>query len=666
MEVTHIDMDDNEDSEDDSEIEIDEDSDDEEVVLEDETYLQRLKQNDPSLTAISIDYFDADDSYFKSINWKENGCCISDNTHLKELSIDNSCSTHYGFAGKRGAKLPTKEQLQYFFSSIHENQSIEVFDITSVSIDDEFGGWVIEGLSGHHSLKKLEIGCYFHTVKLGSIVCSALGQVLNHPESKLKTLNLRSCDLDDNGLDTLCAALMGNKKVKRLSLYNNKQITSVGWQALSIVLRDTNCKLVELDVHHTGLNDESANILGSALIGSSLKSLNLSLNQSISSRGWQTLLNKLSQTSVKHLYLNNNKIDDAGLVTLASIITLKSLHLSSNASINPTGWQSFFNSLSMRGTQLVKLDGSYNRIGIEGTFALASLLIHMSSLKTLYLFDVSEKDNDSDSITSQGWLSFFVALQDSDLDLVKLDVRGNSINDDVMQLLVGIISGMRSLKYLNLSSNRLVTPAGWQALTAYLQSPKLTLKSLYLSENNINDDIVIAFARALEHNKTLKVLSLYDCYTWDSDTDEETGSITDRAWEAISSLLCNKTSIMDTYNSNHTLKEVSIYNYAPDDTESYMDLNKIEDKVEVARQKILQTHFSTEDRDSSKLQVLLDMELELMPSVVEWIGRPTNDDWIGRSVSGLSLLYNVTRRVPDLFDSSAQKKPSGAVADESE
>ena len=654
MEVTHIDMDDNEDSEDDSEIEIDEDSDDEEVVLEDETYLQRLKQNDPSLTAISIDYFDADDSYFKSINWKENGCCISDNTHLKELSIHNSHSTHYGFAGKRGAKLPTKEQLQYFFSSIHENRSIEVFEITSVSIDEEFGGWLIKGLSGHHNLKKLDIGSY-KSAKLGRIVCSALGKVLKHPQSKLKILHLSN--LDDDGCKILSDGLLGNSRMRRLCLDGNQDMTYVGWGALSTVLQSPNCNLIELELYNTGINDDGAELLGSALCGSSLKTLNLSLNQSISARGWQTLLNKLSQTSVEGLAISHTKIDDSGLALLANIITLKSLRLSGNKSINPTGWQSFFNSLAMRGTQLVKLNCSYNRIGIEGTFALASLLTGMSSLKTLELIDVSQKDNDSDSIISQGWVSFFVALQDSNLDLVKLDVRGNSIDNEGLQLLVRLLSGMRSLKHLNLSNNRSVSSAGWQVLTGFFQS--FALKELDLNSNNINDDIAIPFARALENNKTLKVLSLYDCHEYDAENDEYNRLITDRTWEAFSSLLCNKTSIMDTYTSNHTLKQVSIYDYTPDETELYIDLNYNKDKAEVARQKILQTHFS--DNDTSNMQYLLDMELEMMPSAVSWIGRPTHDDWRGTYmyVSGLSLLYNVTRRMPDLFDSSAQKKSSG-------
>jgi len=123
---------------------------------------------------------------------------------------------------------------------------------------------------------------------------------------------------------------------------------------------------------------------------------------------------------------------------------------------------------------------------------------------------------------------------------------------------------------------------------------------------------------------------------------------------------------MDTYNSNHTLQDLGCDpSYSsldedltlPDDLILYLELNRNEDKVEVARQKILQTQFSDNDTDTSNMQYLLDMELEVLPAAIEWIGRPT-PDWKGTNVSGLTLMYNLMRRVPDLFDSSAQKKLS--------
>jgi len=98
----------------------------------------------------------------------------------------------------------------------------------------------------------------------------------------------------------------------------------------------------------------------------------------------------------------------------------------------------------------------------------------------------------------------------------------------------------------------------------------------------------------------------------------------------------------------------------PDDLLSYLELNKNEDKGEVARQKILQTHFL--DDHTSKIQELLDMELEMMPSTIAWIGRPNRADWSGTHVSGLSTMFNLMMRLPDLFDSSTvQKKSSTAV-----
>ena len=165
--------------------------------------------------------------------------------------------------------------------------------------------------------------------------------------------------------------------MKKLFLFGNNDITTVGWRALSNVLRDPNCKLVELDLHDAGIDDESADVLGSALASLSVSTLNLSSNRSISSAGWQTFMNQLSRAPIEKLNLHGNNIDSNGLAALAGIDTLKSLDLSNtkiddtasaalanlcdnmesldihtNRSITPSGWQSFFNSLQTRATRL--------------------------------------------------------------------------------------------------------------------------------------------------------------------------------------------------------------------------------------------------------------------------------------------------------------------------
>ena len=223
---------------------------------------------------------------------------------------------------------------------------------------------------------------------------------------------------------------------------------------------------------------------------------------------------------------------------------------------------------------------------------------------------------------------------------------------------------MSSLKNLNLRNNRRVTPTGWRALSGFIQSPNFALEEIDLNYNNINDDMVVAFTSSLAGNKTLKRLSL-DYNRFEDDSDDEDGNllVTDRGWLAVSSLLCNKTSILDTYNSNHILHDLGWADSRPDDLTSdftyseLLELNGNKDKVEVARQKILQTHFNF-SRDKI-IQELLDMELEVMPTAIAWIGRSKPMNWTGIRTSGLSLLYNLMKRMPDLFDSGAHnKKPS--------
>ena len=50
-----------------------------------------------------------------------------------------------------------------------------------------------------------------------------------------------------------------------------------------------------------------------------------------------------------------------------------------------------------------------------------------------------------------------------------------------------------------------------------------------------------------------------------------------------------------------------------------------------------------------------------MPTAIAWFGRLSLADWSGTSVSGLSPLYNLMRRLPDLFDSDTQKKKLGPM-----
>jgi len=601
--------------------------------------LQRLKQNDPTIINLYIRGID-------SVDWEKDGDCIARNTHIKRLRLYSGYPSDWG---EEGPHIPSKQQLRGFFSCIYRNNSIKALSLSSIQIVNSFSGGLIEGLQGHPSITGLEIRCG----TLGSIGCEALGKVLEHPTSKMRDLSLFNCHLDDKGFGIVCDGLLGNSSISSLSFTSNK-ICTIGWSGLSKVLRDANRKMSRLNLSDTEMNDDTVNKLVTSLCDSQLEALDLSSNYSISSAGWQILFNQIS-TSIIQLNLQGNNIDNANLAALANNIgTLKVLDLSGNSrTITPSGWSSFFDSLETRGTQLKEFHISDNNVGGVGAAALVSLLGSMTTLKVLDMNNIS-------NICPRGWETLFTLSQGSNLDLVNLSLRYNSIDDRGVQLLVQFVSNMSSLKELHLDYNGLVTPTGWQALSDLLQRSNVALEKLDIEGNNVNNDTVVALAVAMEHvNKTLKSLCLYQEPVSMEEDEEGDNLITEGGWEAIRILLCNRNSIIHTYNSNHTLQELVHDSYfqvemnLPDDLTSYLAMNQNKDKQEVARQKVLQTH-------ASNIQELLDMELEVMPTAIAWIGRPLPIGWEGKQVSGLSLLYNEMRRLPDLFDSSGQKRPGGA------
>ena len=109
--------------------------------------------------------------------------------------------------------------------------------------------------------------------------------------------------------------------------------------------------------------------------------------------------------------------------------------------------------------------------------------------------------------------------------------------------------------------------------------------------------MVIAFATALANNTSLRVLRL-----------RGNDVISERGKNALVNLLADKTSINTMYMSNHTLEEVTVS--APWFGGRIVN-NENEDKVEVARQKILQYLFLDGD---VKLQEFLVMDIQLCPA----------------------------------------------------
>ncbi len=146
-----------------------------------------------------------------------------------------------------------------------------------------------------------------------------------------------------------------------------------------------------------------------------------------------------------------------------------------------------------------------------------------------------------------------------------LSVCNNNINDEGLQCLVEGITNCCSLKTLGLSYNRLITSAGLRSLAPFFQSDNCCMKELSLWGIHFGDDGAVALADGLIGNESLTTLQF------------DSPGITSRGWAAFSRLLCDASSVNNTYLSNHTLVKIG-YGYYMRNTHSdiieYLELNK--------------------------------------------------------------------------------------------
>ena len=121
-------------------------------------------------------------------------------------------------------------------------------------------------------------------------------------------------------------------------------------------------------------------------------------------------------------------------------------------------------------------------------------------------------------------------------------------------------------------------------------------------------------------------------------------------------ILCNKTSIAHTWQSNHTLASFgcSDDDRFPTELATLFELNKGNDNAEVARKKILV--YSGLDEETV-CNAFAPMSTTLLPTAIEWIGRDR---------LGFSAMYYLVQNVPTLleqgtiagsFDSAALESP---------
>ena len=217
-------------------------------------------------------------------------------------------------------------------------------------------------------------------------------------------------------------------------------------------------------------------------------------------------------------------------------------------------------------------------------------------------------------------------------------LTGCNIGDEQLGRIVKALSAHEQLELLGLqlhaphgSNNR----ATHLALATGLKTGFSNLKTLELDSHLANVVEAITNGSRIEH------------LILDSDFFENTHE----GWQVLKQVLCDTSSIKKTFFSNHSVHKISaplVLLQVPSDIQILLDLNRLVNKNEVSKIKIVQHHS---DFDLSNL---FQWDLKALPLILEWLeaanNLPANNNWhMDYSRRKLSTLYQYARKMPSSF-----------------
>jgi hypothetical protein len=193
-------------------------------------------------------------------------------------------------------------------------------------------------------------------------------------------------------------------------------------------------------------------------------------------------------------------------------------------------------------SSLTKFGLSQNNLGSEGLEHIAAALSAYSHLRSLCFSGHSFGRDGCAYVGSIGSTA-------PSNDLKQLILTENAIEDAGLQTLVsGLVTRCVGLKNLFLSRNPAITAVGLRCLAGLFQAQagSCCLESLFLEKMRIGDDGSEALVSGLMGNTSLKHLVI----------SPESAEITAAGWSAFSRLLCDTSTLSNTYLSNHTLEHI--------------------------------------------------------------------------------------------------------------
>ena len=370
-------------------------------------------------------------------------------------------------------------------------------------------------------------------------------------------------------------------------------------------------------------------------------------------------------------YIKNNRFyeelivqpEDASLFTnlawkllgryIANNTILSALCLD-GCSLNDQNISALFTNLT-RSKSIQTLDLENNEFGIEGLRCIVPFLVNSPHLSTLYL-----KNNNYFNLECFELL--VDTLHRASSKRKKLICRNCNITD------ISALDtyALQNLQHFNLSNNN-IGREGCRILSGLLQKEDTSLKYLYLDNTGMGDEEAEILATPLKHNTKLKILSMTN------------NNITKSGCLAFLKLLVDGSSIENTYNSNHTLSDLSLEIYGTRKVEtdrhinSAVRINKYSPNSHAAgRAKVIKYQLNNQNRkEQYHLQgveytsignLFADIEPLLLPNILALIGVKHGQSELYTSLIPMvpDLMSHIDRRA--LIDDAIAEKSRDIAA----
>ena len=199
-------------------------------------------------------------------------------------------------------------------------------------------------------------------------------------------------------------------------------------------------------------------------------------------------------------------------------------------------------------------------------------------------------------------------------NLFKISLTRCNISDKQLKIMVEAMRGLCRLSQIDLSINQ-IGNSGCVALATLLEDPHSNVSTLDVMENDIGNVGATTLFNSLSNNTKLRELYLRS----NPINPNEMNS-------SLSKLLCNKSTINDTYLSNHTLEVFSPQStdFSQQHSQSFLlDLNKKRNISWVAMIKILQFNgnINMEPFFEWNMEGEGERDLKALPYIIAWFNK---------------------------------------------